>query len=307
MPAAPNATPAEPIFSAQTRAAFALTCAALLWSGNFIAGRALRGEIDPLTLNLMRWALCLLVFLPWVGAKLWRHRRVVIREWRLLTGLGATGIAGFHTLAYLALTDTTAINALLMLSLAPATILIGAALIGASVPSRLQWAGTLVSLAGAAVLVLRGDLAALNDLAFGRGDLWMLCAVLLWAVYSLLLRRRPADLPADVTLAASIVPALVLLLGAVALHGATLPPPTPRVVGSIVYIAIFASLIAFLLWSYGVDVIGPERAGQFIHLMPLFGAALATVLLGEAIAPAQVAGGVLVFAGIALVQRRRGI
>jgi drug/metabolite transporter (DMT)-like permease len=294
------------MFSVQTRAAFALTCAVLLWSGNFIAGRALRGEIDPLTLNLVRWTVCLLIFLPWVGSKLWQHRRVVVREWRLLTGLGASGIAAFHTLVYLALTDTTAINALLMLSLAPAAILIGAALVGLSLPSRLQWAGTLVSLAGAAVLVLRGDLGALGDLAFGRGDLWMLCAVVLWAIYSLLLRRRPADLPADVTLAASIVPALVLLLGAVVFQGATLPPPTPRVIGSIAYIAIFASLIAFLLWSHGVDVIGPERAGQFIHLMPLFGAALATGLLGEAIVPSQVAGGVLVFAGIALVQRRGG-
>ena len=128
-------------------------------------------------------------------------------------------------------------------------------------------------------------------------------------MYSLLLRRRPADLPGDVALAASIVPALVLLLPVVALSATGAPPAplTPRVLGALLYIALFASLLGFLLWSYGVAVLGPERAGQFVHLMPVFGVALAVPLLGEAIAPAQWAGGLCVLAGIALVQwRRRG-
>lgn len=293
------------VLSADTRAAFALACAALLWSGNFIAGRALRDDIDPATLNLLRWALCLLIFLPWVGPKAWRYRRVVAREWRLLLALGATGIAAFHTLVYLALTSTTAINALLMLSLAPTTILVGAALTGGSRPSRTQWAGTLVSLAGACILVTRGSTAVLFGLAPARGDLWMIVAVLLWAVYSLLLRRRPADLPQDVALAASIVPAIALLLPAVTLSATVAPLAlTPRLLAALTYIAVFASLIAFLLWSYGVSTIGPERAGQFVQLMPVFGAALAVVLLGETIVLPQLAGALCVFAGIALVQRR---
>ena len=112
--------------STETKASLALACAALLWSGNFIAGRALRDDIAPTTLNLLRWSLCLLLLAPWVAAKCWRHRRVVVREWRLLLALGATGIAAFHTLVYVALTTTSAINALLLLSLAPAAILIGA-------------------------------------------------------------------------------------------------------------------------------------------------------------------------------------
>lgn len=291
--------------SAHTRAALALAGAALLWSGNFIAGRALRHDFDPATLNLLRWAICLLIFLPWVGAKAWRCRQAVQREWRLLCALGATGIAAFHTLVYLALASTTAVNALLILSLAPTTIWLGAALTGGSRPTRAQWAGMSVSLVGAGILVTRGSLAALLDLAPARGDLWMVAAVLLWTVYSLLLRRRPADLPADVALAASIVPALMLLLPVVAFSATGAPPAlTPPMLGALLYIAVFASLVGFLLWSYGVSLLGPEQAGQFVHLMPVFGAGLAVWLLGEAIVPAQLAGALCVLAGIALVQRR---
>jgi drug/metabolite transporter (DMT)-like permease len=290
--------------SADVRAAVALAAAALLWSGNFIVGRALRDDIDPITLNLYRWALCLLIFLPWVGPRAWRCRHVVAREWRLLLALGITGIAAFQTLVYFALTSTTAINALLMLSSAPTAILVGAALTSGSRPSREQWVGTLVSLVGACILVTRGSLAVLLDLSPARGDLWMIVAVLLWAVYSLLLRRRPPDLPQDVTLASSMVPAVVLLLAAKMTAPAAPLALTPSVVGGLIYVAVFASLIAFLLWSYGVSLIGPERAGQYLQLMPVFGAMLAMALLGETIVLPQVVGALCVLAGIALVERR---
>ena len=286
--------------TSEWRAMLALAGAALLWSGNFIAGRALRDDVDPLTLNLLRWALCLAVFAPWVGAKAWRCRQVVLREWRLLLALGTTGIAGFHSLTYLSLASTNAINALLMLSLTPSAILLGAALTGRASPTRTQWAGTLVSLAGAGLLLTRGDPRLLIDRLPAGGDLWMLAAVPLWATYSLLLRRRPAELPADVALAASIVPALVLLLPAAALTMPAPPVPSPHMLGALAYIAICASLVGFLLWSYGVDTIGPERAGPFVHLMPVFGALLAVLLLGESVEPAQAAGALCVFAGIAL-------
>lgn len=289
-------------------ASLALAGAALFWSGAFIAGRALRHDVDPAMLTLLRWSLALVAFIPFVGAKAWRCRAVVLREWRLVAALGITGLAAFHTLTNLAMHTTTALNAILMLSLVPATILVGGALSGASRPSPLQWAGTAVSLVGAAILITRGSLDALLGLDLVRGDLWMIVGVLLWTAYSLLLRRRPADLPPDVALMASIVPAIAALLPVVLLDsgGAALPAPGPFVVGAILYIAIFASLIAFSLWAYGVAVIGPERAGQYVHLMPIFGAVLSTLLLGEAIVLAQVAGAAFVFAGLYLVQRQAG-
>jgi drug/metabolite transporter (DMT)-like permease len=134
----------------------------------------------------------------------------------------------------------------------------------------------------------------------------MLGAVLVWAVYTLLLRRRPRDLSQDVALASSIVVALALMAPFLVLQGGTealnLSAPS---VGAVLYIAVFASLVAFLLWSSGVSEIGAAQAGQFVYLMPVFGSGLAVLLLGESISAPQVIGSALVFAGIMLGQRAR--
>lgn len=286
----------------------ALALAALFWSGNFIAGRALRDDIDPVTLNTLRWTLALALFLPFAGRSCLNHAVAIRRHWRWLLALGATGIAAFHTTVYLALTQTSATNALLMLALAPVAILAASAMIGASVPTRLQWAGSVVSLAGAVILITRADTEVLRDLAFNRGDLWMLVAVAVWAAYSLLLKRRPPDLPPTVALAASMAAGVALMLP---LFIAFLPSAHLAVsagfMGAMAYIVVFPSVLAFWLWGYGVGRMGPERAGQFVHLMPVFGPVLAMAILGERIASAQAAGALVVLSGIAMVAwaRRR--
>jgi len=125
-----------------------------------------------------------------------------------------------------------------------------------------------------------------------------------WAAYSLLLQRRPADLPADVALAASIAAALPMLLTLVWSSGCiTGFTPTPRLGRALAYIVVMASAIGYPLWSYGVAVLGAERAGPYVNLMPLFGTLLAILLLGETLAPLQLLGAVLVFAGVACVGR----
>lgn len=283
-------------------AMLALSTAALFWAGNFIAGRALRADVDPVTLNTLRWSLALTLFLPFVGRDCLRHSAEIRRHWRLLLLLGATGIAAFHTTTYYALTLTSASNALLVLALAPVAILVGATAIGAARPTPLQWGGATVSMAGAGILITRGDPAVLRDLAFNRGDLWMLAAVALWATYTLALQRRPPSLPATVVLAASIGFGLCLMLPVLLM---SLPDArlslTPRTLPILGYIVVFPSVLAFWLWGFGVARIGAERAGQFVHLMPVFGPVLAMAILGERIAAAQIAGALVVFAGIAAV------
>jgi drug/metabolite transporter (DMT)-like permease len=288
------------------RAVLALAGAAFCWSGNFVAGRALRADIDPALLNLLRWSLCLALLLPWVGARAWRSRHVLRRHWRLLLALGATGIAAFHTLVYIALQHSGTIDALLLLSLAPVAVLGGAALTGAARPSMAQWTGSAVSLLGAAVLLTHGEPARWAQVAEAPGALCMLLAVVLWAAYSLCLRRRPHELDHDVLFAASIVPAVVLLLAWVLLRPAPMAfALTARIAWSLAYIVVFASLAGFLLWSYGVAAIGPERAGPFINLMPLFGAAQAILLLDETLQPAHLGGAACVLAGVGLIGAKR--
>jgi drug/metabolite transporter (DMT)-like permease len=220
--------------------------------------------------------------------------------------LGATGIAAFHTLVYAALHDSGAIDALLLLSLTPGAILAGSALTGGARPNAAQWAGCSASLFGAALLLTHGEPARWAKVAATPGALCMLLAVALWAVYSLCLRRRPPELDHDVLFAASIVPGVLLLLAWVLLR----PQPlafalTARIGWSLAYIVVFASLVGFLLWSYGVAAIGPERAGPFVNLMPLFGSAQAIVLLDETLQPWHFGGALCVLAGIALIGMER--
>ena len=284
----------------------ALALAALFWSGNFIAGRALSGHIDPVTLNFTRWLIAIILLVPFVWRDMRTSAAVVRREWRLILGLGATGIAAFHTMTYLALQTTTATNALLILSLAPIAILAGAAMLGLERPNRRQLAGAITSIVGAGILITRGKLATIHNTTFVVGDLWMLVSVAIWASYSLLLRRRPADLLPNVALAASIAAGLIflipfLLLGSRTNLTAFASLPTLAGIG---YVAVFASIFSFMFWSYGVSRLGPSRSGQFILLMPVFGAVLAAILLGERPAPVEIVGALLVLTGIVIVERR---
>jgi drug/metabolite transporter (DMT)-like permease len=287
--------------------ALALALCALLFSGNFVAGRGLRGQVDPLTLNFLRWLIAFVLLVPFA----WPHAdfTALRREWRLVLALGATGLASFHTLTYQALRSTTAANALLMLSLIPIVTLLGSALLWRERPSKGQIGGSVISVVGAAVLITRGDVSGILAHGLNAGDLWMLLGVVIWSAYTLLLRRCPKDLPPLVLLTASAAAALMLMAPPLLL---LTPTPlavfaSPTVLLSIGYIAVFASVVGFQLWLRGVAGLGPVRAGQFLHLMPVFGAVLAFVILGEVPTPVQIAGAVLVLSGLALFERYRPV
>jgi drug/metabolite transporter (DMT)-like permease len=284
----------------------ALSLAAFFWAGSFVVGRALRNDVDPVALTFFRWLISLLVFAPFVWREIASHARVLLREWRLIVALGATGIALFHPLVYVALQHTSATNALLTFSLSPVVILLGGSLANGKRPSAWETIGVLVSLAGAGIIITHGDLDVLISKGFNAGDLWMLAAVVVWAAYSLLLRRRPADLPQLVTLVSSIAVALpmLLLFTLIAGSGHPIHLSVPVLLGTF-YIAIFGSVIGFLFWSHGVNDLGPARAGQFVHLMPVFGAALSFVFLGEPLSFPQVLGACFVLSGIVLIEIRR--
>jgi drug/metabolite transporter (DMT)-like permease len=298
--------PITPLLASNRRASSApqllLSAAALFWAGNFIAGRALRGDIPPVSLNFWRWTIALLILLPFTFARLRLHRAALLREWKLVLALGATGIALFHTAVYSALTTTPAINALLFLAISPMAIAVLSWLVFRDTITRRQAAGIAISLAGAVVVIARGDPAALAGLRLNPGDLWMLLAVLVWALYSVLLKRRPASVPPLALLTASVIAGVALLLPAYLWqvgHGETMVLNTPNS-AALLYIALFASVLAFLFWNRGVAELGPTRAGMFTYLMPVFGAALAIWLLGEPIAPYHILGAALVFGGIIL-------
>jgi len=280
-----------------------LVTAVLLWSGNFIVGRAIGGEVSALGLNFWRWSLAFLVLLPLALPELRRSKPQIALAWNHLCLLGLTGIAAFHVFVYKAIEHTTATNALLVLSTAPAAImLLSRWTIGEPIHRR-QWYGIVLSFAGAVVLICQADLHALSSPELGSGELWMLAAVPTWAVYSALLKRLPAALPQRATLTVSTASGLLCMAPFVLVMPESLAIDwTPSVAASVLYIGIGASVVAFISWNQGVSRVGPALAGVYLHLMPLFGATMGFALLGESLHAYHALGVALVVAGITLTQ-----
>lgn len=292
-------------------AAGLLAAACLFWAGNFVLGRAVAATVPPVGLAFWRWAVAAALVAPFAGRRLWSCRAEVARHWRLLLALGVFGLGGFNTLTYLALARTEAINAALANSLIPVAILLAALLLDGERPGRPALAGLALSLAGVAVIVARGDAWALAGLRVNEGDLLMLAAVAAWALYTVLLRRVPAPLRGRLgplgLLAATMlfgVPATGLWRLLELASGGAAMPADAAALAAVGYTALFASLVSYLSWNAGVAMIGPAAAGPFLHLMPLFSAALAVPLLGEAVRPFHALGLVLILAGVALAGRR---
>ena len=290
------------------RAYWMLAGAALFWSGNFVVARAFVADIAPVTLAYWRWQLALLVFLPFAWRALYRERRILLRHFGWLLVMGLLGVAGFNTLVYQGLQYTTATNALLINSFIPILIIV----IGVLLPDPggrgwRQLAGVLISSTGMLLLIMRGQWQNLLALRFNQGDLWLLLAALLWALYSIGLRWRPGGLSARAFLLATMLIGITLLgpLYWFNLAGEPAFSPRPSSVLAIAYVALFASLGAFLLWNQGIAMVGAARGGQFIHLMPLFGALLAITLLGERLAWYHFGGGLLIGLGIYLTLRQQ--
>lgn len=283
-----------------------LAGAALFWAGNFVVARALRDAWAPVPLTSVRWAIALAVLLPFAWGPLRAHAPVLRRHLGWLVALAATGIVGFQVFAYQALATTTVVNAALLGATTPVAIALGAWWAFGDRPSARQGVGIVVSLAGALVVVARGDPAALLELRLAPGDLWMAATVPCWAVYTLLLRRTPPGLPQTALVAASSAVGLLLLAPLLAWRlaaGDGVPTTAPAVAGAL-YVGLFPGLAAYLLWNRGVAAIGALRAGAFLHLMPLFAAALGVAFLGERLEGFHAVGAGLVAVGLALAGGR---
>lgn len=293
----PNNPPRQAVWLA--RAALCLTT--LLWSGNVVAGRALHGAIDPVTLNTLRWVVALAVFLPFAGRGFWAHRAALWQVRGALVVLALTGVVLFHVCVYSAVGQVPVANATLMIATTPFFILAGTAALGQARLTLRDGAALVLSLLGVAVLLGDGQGAPTAGLHLAAGDLWMLAAVLAWAVYTLVLKSLPATLPRDAVLGATMLLGVAMMLPLWLVFGTTGPAAlSPTVWAGVAYVAIGASLIAYSLWSFGVDRLGPGAAGFYLNLMPVFGAGLAFLLLGEPLVPVQLLGAAAILGAIAL-------
>ena len=270
---------------------------ALLWATNFALGRLLRNDIGPFTLTVARFTVTAAVFAV-ILRRLPASERRPGREWPYLLGMGVAGVFGFCSLLYTGPHYTTATNASLINGTGPLAIgLISAALLREHYRRR-QALGALISLAGVALIVSGGSLAVLSRQRLNTGDLLVLAAVLTWGLYSALSRIVTRTRSAVAATALSSIFGLPLLYPAAFLEWRAHPPTLSlAVIGAAIYIGIFPSAVAYLAWNEGVRRVGPGKATAFYNMLPVFGALLGVLLLGEPFGLAQLLGGALIIAG----------
>jgi drug/metabolite transporter (DMT)-like permease len=281
-----------------------LALANLFWAGNIVIGRAVAGLVPPVTLAYWRWTGAFMLAVGFAWPQLRRDWPTLRRSWRVLALLSATGIASYNTMCYVGLQYTTALNVLLLQSTMPVVILLWALALFGERPSPWQGLGVVVSIAGVAAIAGRGSLDALLHLSINVGDVWILVAVLIYAVFPPLLRMRPAVHPLSFLVASMGVGSLMMLpfyLGEIA-SGATIRGGWPSY-AAMAYTAVLPSFVAYLFFNRAVELIGAARAGQSAHLMPVFGAALAVLFLGERFRVYHAVGILLIAAGILLATR----
>ena len=270
--------------------------ATFTWATNIVLGRALRHTIGPVTLAALRFWVAVLVFYLLLR---WRepHELRLKGDGRLLLGMGLTGIALFVPVMYLGLRYTTAVNTVLIAALGPFVTGMWATLLLREPMTRHQALAASVALVGVAWLVTQGKWEVLAGLRFNPGDLLVLVAVNLWGIYSVLGKkamRRRSPLAATAWAAFLAVPWLTLMMP---WEMRVLPVAwSPMLAAVVVYLGVVPSVVGFAAWSAGVKMLGPSGAMVFYNVLPLYGALLGALFLGEALTPAHLVGGALIVA-----------
>jgi drug/metabolite transporter (DMT)-like permease len=282
-----------------------LSLTALFWAGNIVLARHVGDHVPPITLTTIRWFGVFLILLPFA----WPHLR---RDWPALRAhlplmlfLSAIGFAFNNAISYWAMQYTEALNALLIQSSGPlfvalwSLILFGVRLTGA------QLAGIAISLIGVLTIILRGDFGALASIAFNKGDVMFAASLVSFALYSALIPRRPVTHQLSLISFTTLCGALMLLPFSVWEYstGAVLKFDF-LTLATLGYMLIFPSTLAYLFFNRGLALIGPNRAAPFFHLVPVFGSAMAILLLGEQPRLFHLVGYALVLAGVVIAARR---
>jgi len=281
-----------------------LAAAMLFWAANSIIGRALNETVPPVALAFWRWFFASLLLFPFAFGKLRADWPVLRANMPLLLLLSALGVALFNTLLYTGLRSTTAINALLLQSLTPLLIVVTSALLLRDFISARQITGVLLAFVGVLLIIGRGDLSMLRTVTTNPGDIVIFVGVVGVTVYTVLLRKFPpvhavSFLSATIIIGMlQLVPFYLWELASTSGFEVTLP-----VAGAIAYVAVFPSIVAYYGYNLGIAAIGPNRAGLYIYLQPLFGSAMAIVFLGEVLLWYHVVGGLVIAAGIAMASR----
>ena len=278
---------------------FAIAATAI-WSGNFIVARGLNETIPPITLAFCRWLVAVIVFLPFALKPLVAEWDILKKNMGYLSVTSLLGITIFNTLIYFAGHTTTAVNLSLISITFPIFIVIFSRIFFREQITLNKGIGIVLVVTGVVLLITRGSLSSLVNISFALGDLWMLLAAIIFAIYSLLLRSKPQQLSIWAFQAGTFILGLIFLFPFFVWEYTTTPSiqfDTSAIL-SILYVGIFASLSAFILWNKAVVAVGPSKAGMVYYTLPLFSGFLAHFFLKEDITILHFYSALLIASGI---------
>jgi drug/metabolite transporter (DMT)-like permease len=279
----------------------------IFWSGNFIVGKAASTyQIPPFSLNFYRWFFAGLILLPFTFKELIEKKKYIFDNIIFFTILGVTSITIFNSIVYYSLYYTQVISGILMISTIPVWIIFISSILNIEKTNIFQIIGVIFSLTGVVFIITKADLEIIKNLDFNKGDLSMVVAMFSWAVYSALLKSKKYEISQFALLEVVIITGLIFLtpiyfiemyLGNVIVLG------VPFIL-TLTYVVFFPGLASFIFWIKGISIIGANRAGVFLHLMPIFGAIMAMIIFNEKFMYYHILGAIFIVAGITLSNKK---
>ena len=277
------------------------------WSGNFIVGKAASiYEIPPFSLNFYRWFFAGLILLPFTNEEIIKKRKYIFDNIGFFIILGITSITIFNSIVYYSLYYTQVISGVLMISTIPVWIIFISSILKIEKTNIFQIIGVILSLAGVFFIVTKADIGLVKNLDFNKGDLTMIIAMFSWALYSALLKKKKYELSQIALLEIVIICGLVFLIPIYFIEmsmGNLIKLEKPFFL-TLTYVVLFPGLASFFFWIKGIALIGANRAGIFLHLMPIFGAVMAIVIFNEKFMFYHFFGAVFIISGIILSNKK---
>jgi len=284
-----------------------LVLTTLFWSGNFIVGKAASTfEIPPFSLNFYRWLFAGLILLPFTLREIFKKKKYIFDNLGFFVILGITSITIFNSTVYYSLYYMQVISGVLMISTIPVWIMFISSILGIEKTNKFQIFGVILSLLGVLFIITKSDLDVIKNLAFNRGDLIMATGMFAWALYSALLKKKTYEISQITLLEVVIISGLVFLIPIYILEmnfGNQIIIGKPFIL-TLSYVVIFPGLASFFFWIKGIAIIGANRAGVFLHLMPVFGSIMAIILFDEKFMIYHLLGAIFIIAGITLSNKK---
>ena len=289
-------------------AAIYLVCATLFWAGNFIVGKtASINEIPPISLNFYRWLVAWLILLPFTFKELIKKKNYILNNIGFFIVLGITAVTIFNSALFYSLKFTQVISGVLMISTVPVMIIFISSLLKIEKTNFFQIIGVGLSLTGVLFIITKADIGLLKNLDFNRGDLIMIIAMFSWATYSALLKKKKYELSQISLLQVVISFGVIFLIPLYFIDmnmGNSIKLEKPFFL-TLTYVVLFPGLASFFFWIKGVALIGANRSGVFLHLMPIFGAVMAMIIFDEKFMFYHLLGAAFILMGIILSNRKK--